>query len=208
MTNWQESALIAAARRGDRDAFGELVRRYEKKVLALTVRMCGSPEDGEEAAQEAFLSAWQGLPAFRGEASFSTWLYRLASNAAMDVLRRQRRQSAHGGPSLDDEETRLELPDPGPSPQGLAEQAELRAQIAAALSRLSPQHRQILLLRESGQLSYEEIGRILSLDPGTVKSRISRARGQLRKILLASGNFSGPVPSNHTERKTGRGDGR
>ena len=204
MTELQEPALVANARRGDPEAFEILVRRYEKKVLALTCRICSNPEDGAEAAQEAFLAAWRGLPAFREEASFSTWLYRLACNASMDLLRREGRQSAHAGPSLDDEEAALDLPDAAPSPEALAERAELRGQILSALEKLSPEHRQALILRETHQLSYEEIGRVLSLDVGTVKSRISRARRNLRKILLASGNFSAPVPSKETGKEGGQ----
>ena len=81
MIDFQEQKWIDAARKGDQDAFAELVRLYEKKVFALTTRMCKNPDDAAEAAQEAFLAAWQGLPSFRGDSAFSTWLYRLASNA-------------------------------------------------------------------------------------------------------------------------------
>ena len=203
MSDLQEQTLLDLARQGDRDAFGELIRRYQKRVLALTCRLCRSPEDGQEAAQEAFLSAWQALPRFRGEASFSTWLCRLAYNSAMDILRREGRAALHAGPSLDDADAGLDLPDPAPSPQSLAERAELRGQIEDALRQLSPMHREILLLREMEQLSYEEIGRALSLDAGTVKSRISRARRNLREILLKSGNFSAAAPSNRTESRRG-----
>ena len=104
-----EELLLQRAKDGDQAAFGELVTLYEKKVYALTLRMCKNPEDAAEAAQEAFLSAWQGLKFFRGEASFSTWLYRLASNACVDVLRKEGRHQAAAGPSLDDEETMLEI---------------------------------------------------------------------------------------------------
>lgn len=84
--------LVRAAAGGDEDAFAQLVALHEKKVYNLALRMCGNPEDAWDAAQEAFLSAWRGLPSFRGEAGFSTWLYRLTSNAAIDLLRRTKRQ--------------------------------------------------------------------------------------------------------------------
>ena len=201
MTDLQEQKWIDAAKQGDQDAFGQLVRLYEKRVLALTVRMCKNPEDGAEAAQEAFLAAWQGLPFFRGDSSFSTWLYRLASNACVDLLRREGRHSAAAGPSFNDEEARIDLPDSAPTPQETAERKELRDQIEAALAQLSPEYRQVLILREIHQRSYDEISDILSLDVGTVKSRISRGRKNLRKILLESGNFSLPSSSNSSEKE-------
>ena len=188
-TTTPEQELLTKAAKGSRDAFGELVRRYEKKVLTLSNRLCGNPDDGADAAQEAFVSAWQGLPRFRGDANFSTWLYRLTSNACMDLLRRRQRRDARAGFSLNDEEIQLDIPDAAPSPQETVERRELRQELQDALQTLSPEHRQILILREIHQLSYEEIGRALSLDAGTVKSRIHRARESLRKILTARGTF-------------------
>lgn len=195
MNALQERQWVEAARQGEQDAFEQLVRAYEKRVFALTLRMCGNPEDAAEAAQEAFLAVWQGLKFFRGESSFSTWLYRLASNACVDLLRREGRHRAAAGPSLDDEELRLETADPAPTPQEAAERAELRRQIENGLRALPAEYRQVLILREMHQLSYEEIGQTLSLDPGTVKSRISRGRKRLQKYLMESGNFSGRPPS-------------
>ena len=194
----EEQQWIDAARRGDQAAFEQLVWRYEKRVFALTGRMCRNPSDAEEAAQETFLAAWQGLPFFRGEASFATWLYRLASNACVDLLRREGRHQAGAGISLDDEESGFDPPDPAPSPQALAERAELRQQIEAALAELPPEYRQVLILRELHQRTYDEIAEICSLDLGTVKSRISRGRKRLRKILLESGNFSAAAASKET----------
>ena len=191
----QEQQWVEAARQGDQSAFEQLVKLYEKRVLALTTRMCKNPADAEEAAQEAFLSAWQGLPFFRGESSFSTWLYRLASNACVDLLRREGRRQSAAGPSLNDEEVQLEVPDTAPSPQEQAERSELRQQIEAGLQALTPDHRQVLLLREMHQLSYDEIAQTLDVDVGTVKSRINRGRKQLRNFLLRSGNFSPPPAS-------------
>ena len=198
MRDLQEEKWVADARRGDTAAFESLLRRYEKRVLALTGRMCRNPEDAQEAAQEAFLAAWQGLPSFRGDASFSAWLYRLASNACVDLLRREGRHSGAAGPSLNDEEISLDVPDTSPSPQESAERKELREQIEAGLQSLSPEHRQVLILREIHQLSYEEIAQSLALDLGTVKSRINRGRKQLRNFLIRSGNFSPPSASKKT----------
>lgn len=189
--------LVRAAAKGRTEAFEELVRLHEKKVYALTLRMCGNPEDARDAAQEAFLSAWRGLPSFRGEAGFSTWLYRLASNAAIDQLRRNRRQREED--SLDAGE--MDAPDQSPGPQEAAEGSELQRAVADGLASLSEDHRRILLLREYQALSYDEIAQTLDMDLGTVKSRISRARRALRKILLESGNLSGYLPSKQTEKE-------
>ena len=191
----KEDLLLEKARRGDQEAFGELVRLYEKKVYALTLRMCKNPDDAAEAAQEAFLAAWQGLKFFRGEASFSTWLYRLASNACVDLLRKEQRHRAVSGPSLNDEDTYMDIADDAATPQELAERSELREQIEEGLQSLSPEHREVLILRELHQLSYDEIAQTLDLDTGTVKSRISRGRKALRNFLLQSGNFSPPGAS-------------
>ena len=188
----REQEWVAAARLGDQGAFEELVRLYEKRVLALTQRMCRNPEDAAEAAQEAFFAVWQGLKDFRGESSFSTWLYRLASNACVDLLRREGRQRAV---SLDDGELKLDAPAPIPTPQEEAERRELRERIEEGLQALPPEYRAVLVLREIHQLRYEEIAGALGLDMGTVKSRISRGRKRLRRFLLKSGNFSSPPPS-------------
>ena len=195
--NDQEHNLIQAARNGNQAAFGELVQQYQKRVFALAVRMCTTTELAEDAAQEAFLAAWQGLPFFRGDSAFATWLYRLTSNACVDLLRKENR---HQGPSLDDETVSAEVPDPAPTPEKAVEQQELRRQIEAGLKTLSPKHREVLILREIQQLSYDEIADVLSLDLGTVKSRINRGRRQLREFLLKQGNFLSSAASNKTER--------
>ena len=197
----EEKAWIDAAREGDQHAFEQLIGLYEKRVFALTRRMCRNPADAEEAAQEAFLSAWQGLKFFRGESSFSTWLYRLASNACVDLMRKEGRHQAAAGPSLNDEEVVLELPDEAPTPHALAERAELREQIEEGLAALPEEYREVLVLREIHQQSYDEISEILSLDLGTVKSRISRGRKKLRKFLLQSGNFSETGSSKEAEKE-------
>ena len=197
----EEQRWIAAARNGDQESFEKLVRLYEKRVFSLTSRMCRNSADAEEAAQEAFLAAWQALPEFRGDASFATWLYRLVSNACVDILRREGRHQVMAGPSLDDEESSPEPPDKSPSPHALAERAELRRQIEAGLAALPPEYRQVLILREIHQCTYDEIAQICSIDLGTVKSRINRGRKRLRKILLESGNFSAAGASKKTEKE-------
>lgn len=181
-----ELRAIALAKRGDADAFAQLVQTYETSVYRLALRMCGNAHDAEEVAQEAFVAAWKGLPSFRGESKFSSWLYQLTSNAAIDFLRREKRHRA--AVPLEEE---LDLAAEG-TPQQAAEEAELRGTLQQALNALTPEHRQIFLLRQMRQLSYEEIGQMLGLESGTVKSRLSRAKKQLRQILTQQGNLFAP----------------
>lgn len=191
----EEQRLIERARDGDQAAFEELLARYEKPVYHQALRLLSNPEDAADVTQEVFLKVWRNLPSFRGESGFSTWLYRLTDNAAIDLLRREKKRRGDG--SLDDDGQGWDaaLADPAPTPHQAAEREELRQSVAEALSRLSQEHRRVLVLREINGLSYDEIGRLLDLTPGTVKSRIARARLSLANILLKSGTFSPPPSS-------------
>ena len=193
-----EQELVARARRGDETAFEALVTENEKRIYNLCRRLTGNQEDAAELTQEAFLNAWRGLGRFQGESSFSTWLYRLATNACIDFLRKEkRRQSLSMTVSLDDEEEarQVELPDGRYAPEGALERAEARRAVAEGLERLTLEHRQVLVMREIHGLSYAEIGQVLGLEEGTVKSRIARARGALRKVLTERGNLFGEPSS-------------
>ena len=193
----EERELIRACRSGDETAFEALVRLHEKKVYALCRRMCPNEQDALEAAQDAFLALWRGIGDFREDAALSTWLYRLAANACIDVLRRERRSG--GAVSLDDPDTVYEPVDQGDSPERALEQSELRRLVGEGIAALPEEYRRVLLLRETEQLSYSEIAAREGLELGTVKSRISRARRQLGNYLCAAGNFLDGVPSKDTE---------
>ena len=185
--------IIARARRGDADAFEQLVAAYRDQVFRLALRMCGNEADADEVAQEAFLSAWKALPNFRGDSRFSTWLYQLTSHAAIDLMR------SLSFVNEDDESCELDRPDPAPGPQQQAEQSETRQAVRDAIGQLSPEYRQIVVLRFLQELSYEEIGAVLKLPPGTVKSRLNRAKSQLKGILSKRGNLFGAGSVIHTE---------
>ena len=192
-----EKELLLRMQGGDEAAFEALVRLYEKKIYTLCRRMCGNDEDAQDAAQEAFLSLWRSAKSFRGDASLSTWLYRLATNACIDLLRRNQRSGERV--SLDDEETTFEIADTAPLPEQALERRETQKLISEGLAALPEEYRAILLLREAEGLSYTEIAEAMHMELGTVKSRISRGRMLLRNYLTASGNFFDSASSKVTE---------
>lgn len=192
-----EQELVARAKSGDDEAFAQLMQDNEKRIYNLTLRMTGNPEDAMDLAQEAFLNAWRGLKFFKGDSAFSTWVYRLASNACIDFLRRQkrRRDICAPMPAYQEDDSQPDIPDDRFQPEQELERQELRQTVLQGLEQLSLEHRQVLVMREINGLSYQEIADVLDLEAGTVKSRIARARISLRKILLEGGNFSLPPSS-------------
>ena len=151
-----EQETVLRAKGGDQDAFAELVTAHQDRIYTLCLRMTGDREDAQDAAQEAFLNAWRGLASFQGDSSFSTWLYRLASNACIDLLRRRkRRQEGEAPHSLDDEEAGwLEPAAPGAGPEEELERKERRQALERELRALPDHQREILVMREvSGLLS-------------------------------------------------------
>ena len=189
-----EQELVQSAQSGDQAAFGRLVEQNQGKIYSLCYRMTGNPDDAADLTQEAFLNAWRGLSKFSGQSAFSTWLYRLASNACIDFLRREKRRGALSMTLEDeeDEDHQADLPDERWSPERELERKEAHEALQRGLTSLSPEHRQVLLLREIQGLSYTEIAQCLGLEEGTVKSRIARARISLKDYLQKSGNFSSP----------------
>lgn len=186
----QEEALIRRAASGDDGAFEKLVLAHQKQVYNLCLRMSGSPEDAYDLSQEAFIKAWRGLAQYQFGAEFSTWLYRLTRNVCIDHLRRMRRQpSVPLETEQDGELIELPLPDSAPGPEERALEGEKQRVLAEALQALPEEHREILILRVVNDLPYDRIAEILGLQLGTVKSRLARARIQLKKIL-ADGNHS------------------
>ena len=198
MTKEEELALIRRVLAGDADAFEPLVTENQTRAYHLAYRLLGNEADAADAVQDAFLKAYTSLGDFRGESRFSVWLYRLVNNVCIDALRRRKRQDAVSLVIEDEdgEETELPIPDERYSPERLAERAADREAVRAALAALPADCREILTLREIGGLSYDELAEALRLEPGTVKSRLNRARKRLCALLLESGNFSDVLPSN------------
>ena len=191
MTREEEERVIFRVLAGDANAFESLVLANQRKVYNLCFRMTGNASDAEDLAQDAFIRAYNSLGSFKGESSFSKWLYRLTSNVCIDHLRREKRRDV-GSLTYQDEAgvvQELEVPDMRFAPEPALERREVGTGIQQGLNRLSPEHKEILIMREIEGLSYEEIGAILGLTPGTVKSRISRARLNLSKFLLTTGNI-------------------
>ncbi|MEN9935810.1 MAG: hypothetical protein RLZZ387_2389 [Chloroflexota bacterium] len=183
----EELRLVEAARRGDVESFNALVRLYEVRVYNLCYRMLGDAESAADAAQETFLSAYRNLRSFRG-GSYRSWLLRIATNACYDVLRaRKRRPSVSLEAHSDDEAeaSPMQVADPSESPDDFALRRELAGAIQHGLSALPEDQRAVLILSDIEGMSYEEIAQVTGANLGTVKSRLSRARGRLRDLLRA-----------------------
>lgn len=188
MTKDEEKTVIQAVLTGQTDRFEALVLAHQKGIYNLCLRMLGNEQDALDASQEAFFRAYRSLASFRGDSRFSVWLCRLASNICLDMLRK--RPSAPDISLTGEDDETLPVPDARFSPQTELEKKELRRAVNSALSRLPPEFRQAVVLRDINGLSYEEIARVTGLEPGTVKSRIFRARKKLAAILMRDGNFS------------------
>ena len=176
--------LVQRSVDGDRFAFALLVRRHERRVYNLALRMLGREEDARDATQDAFLTALRKLSTFRGEAAFSTWIHRVTVNACYDILRKRQR------------EPRLELPDDaeaGPGQRDHAETTALSVDVRRALLQVPLEFRAPLVLHDVQDLPYEEIAKVLGVPVGTVKSRIHRGRVALAAAL--GERFGPPRPS-------------
>ncbi|CAN5630278.1 sigma-70 family RNA polymerase sigma factor [soil metagenome] len=198
MTGSQDDQpLIEACRAGDAQAFGELVRRHKDRLYAMLLRMTGCAEDAQDRLQDAFLLAFEKLDRFEGESSFYTWLYRIAVNVALSHRRKRRgpirlsEVRPDGRPELsrDAEQSDPSLP---------LQRAERDALIQSALNALAPDHRAVVVLKEFDGLRYEEVAAILGVPVGTVRSRLHRARQELRERLrgvVEEADKSRPEPS-------------
>ena len=176
---------VRRCQKGDLQAFQKLVERYERRIYTLACSIVGDPEAARDAAQEAFIRAYRGLAGFRTKSGFYTWLYRIAVNVCLNAARQERRRPDTASLSglLESGDIPRERLFAGAPSASQAERAELQESIQAVLNSLSPDHRAVVVLKDIEGLSQEEIAEILSCSVGTVKSRLSRARAQLRDLL-------------------------
>lgn len=198
----EDAVLIRKTLQGEMSAFEELVNRYEKQVYNLCLRMVNNREDAADLTQEAFLKAWRGLQFFKAEAAFSTWMYRLTTNVCIDFLRSRKRHDSISLTVEDEEhgEQELDVPDEAPLPEEQVLYSAQKEEISRAMAELDEESRMILTLRVVEDLSYEQIADVLDLKPGTVKSRLARARIKLKKLLEEKGNKTEAKPSKRKER--------
>ncbi|MBM7614829.1 RNA polymerase sigma-70 factor (ECF subfamily) [Alkaliphilus hydrothermalis] len=184
--NRQEISLIEKTRQGDIDSFEKLIEPYQKKAFNIAYRMLSNIEDANDITQEALLKIFRSVDKFQGKSSFSTWVYSIVSNSCIDFIRKQKKnqvvyleqQGATG------ENYRIEVADEMNTPEYLFEKKEIQNIIHEAINQLNVDQKEIIILRDINGFSYQEIANILKCSEGTVKSRINRARGKLKKILL------------------------
>lgn len=177
----RDAELVARSKAGDAEAFGELVRRYQKPVFRIVLRMVKSPDDADDLTQDTFVRAHRGLKTFKEEFDFHPWLYRIAVNQAINFLNKRKRQAAVDLEDVPEGDVKS-----GPEPESpiqAASRNEMLKKLDAALERLPEEQRTVFLLRVQEGLSYEEIAETMETPKGTVMSRLARARMALRKYM-------------------------
>lgn len=178
-----DASLIAQSVRGDRIAFGELVLRHQDRLYNTVYRLLGNADDAQDVVQDAFLNAYQSLHHFKGDSRFYTWLYRIAVNSAISLKRKHRvllRADLHAQNGVVSEPADCS---DASQPGAALERQEDEQRLQIALQRLTPEHRTVLVLKEIDGRKYEEIAEILHVPIGTIRSRLHRARLELRDLL-------------------------
>ncbi len=181
-----ERLLLEKAKSGDVAAFESLIQGCQKKVFNIALRMLENKDDAFEVSQEVFIKIFRSLSNFKGNSSFSTWVYKITVNICLDEIRKRKNARVL---SLDetvkykDSEVQLQIQDDGPTPDIEAEKNEIKRVVNNAIKDLNEEHRMVIILRDIQGFSYEEISQMTSCPEGTVKSRLNRARQSLKEIL-------------------------
>jgi len=193
--SWQavqdDTQLVKASQQGNQDAFALLVQRHQHRVFNMVLRMLRDYEEASEITQTAFLAAWQGLPSFRDEARFATWLYRIAYNCALKQLERRKRERSLQA-AMEAEQI-LEGVNREKRAEDLLELRDRQAIVREQIEKLPAKYRSVLILRHLQEMTYEEMADILTMPIGTIKTHLFRARNLLKECLLAQHLF-GPEP--------------
>lgn len=206
MTDLKEKELIRRAKQGDMLAFEELILKHEKIVYNVALRMMNHSEDAKDISQDVFLKAYKNLANFDERSAFSTWLYRITHNTCIDEMRKRKGKYSYSlEEELENEEgsVQRQIADEGDTPEESLLREEQKGEILQALDMLSGEHKAAIVLRDVKGLSYDEIAEILEVSMGTVKSRISRARNQLKTEILKMREQSAESVR-HKRRKEGR----
>lgn len=183
-----DGELVKAARNGLEENFEELVRRYQRAIVGYVYRILNDYDAALDVGQEIFIKVYNSLDKYSPEYKFSTWIYRIAHNAAIDAIRRRSGREISLEMDLDDGELfEIPLESGSPSPETEHERSEWRGQIEAVVAELPTNYRDLIVLRHAQDLSYEEIAEITELPLGTVKNRLFRAREMMRKLLIERG---------------------
>lgn len=180
-TELDDTQLVAASKKGDQDAFTLLVQRHQRRVFNLVFRMLQQYEEANEITQETFIAAWQGLPSFRGDAQFSTWLYRIAYNCCLKQLDQRKRDNALQV-AMQAEQI-LENADNETRADNELETHARQAMVHEQISNLPAKYRIVLVLRHLQEMTYEEMAEILTMPVGTIKTHLFRARNLLKERL-------------------------
>jgi len=178
-----DTQLVKASQQGNQDAFALLVRRHQRRVFNLSLRMVQDYEDASEATQETFVAAWQGLPSFRGEARFATWLYRIAYHCCLRQLERRKRERYLQ--AVIEAEQILDGMHKEQRVEDILERRDRLAVVRKQMEQLPAKYRSVLVLRHLQEMSYEEMAAVLSMPVGTIKTHLFRARHLLKERLLA-----------------------
>jgi RNA polymerase sigma-70 factor (ECF subfamily) len=181
--------VVQAVLNGQQHRFAELVDRYQTQIVNYVCRMLGNYEDAVDLSQDVFLKAYSGLGSYRPQYPFPAWLFRIARNAAIDEIRKRRLAtvSLDAPMEFDDGAASREVESPGLDPQDTYLGIEFADRVSAAIDQLPEKYREPIVLRHAADLSYEEIAEALELPIGTVRSRLNRARTQLRELLEPGG---------------------
>lgn len=180
----EEVALIEKAKNGDVESFELLINVYQKKAFNIAYRMLGNLEDANDVTQEALVKVYRSIHNFKGNSSFSTWLYSIVNNACIDFIRKNRKVNLlYIDKEYGETNYKIEIGDEINTPESLFEKNEIKQMVHDAINQLNYEQRNIIILRDIQGFSYQKIGEMLHISLGTVKSRISRARSNLKEII-------------------------